>query len=57
MDEASRDCTELITSNGWVIRDWRNAAKPQPIGEVREPIKSQSTGVRRLMECLCEFNG
>jgi hypothetical protein len=56
MNEASRDYRELIPSNGWVIRDWQNAAKQQPRGEVREPIITQSIGVGRLMEVLCDFN-
>jgi integrase len=46
-------CGEHITKDSWVMRDLWNAAKPpkkEQKGNIHDPIRLQSVGIRRLVE-------
>jgi len=46
-------CGEHITKDSWVMRDLWNAAKPpkkEQNGNIHDPIRLQSVGIRRLVE-------
>jgi hypothetical protein len=46
-------CGEQITKDSWIMRDLWNVTKPpkrEPGGQIQEPVKLQSIGVKRLVE-------
>jgi hypothetical protein len=46
-------CGEQITNDSWVMRDLWNVTKPpkkEAGGQIQEPVKLQSIGVKRLVE-------
>jgi hypothetical protein len=47
------NCGERVTKDSWVMRDLWNAAKPpkkEQKGNIHDPIRLQSVGIRRLVE-------
>jgi hypothetical protein len=47
------NCGEQITNDSWVMRDLWNVTKPpkkEVGGQIQEPVKLQSIGVKRLVE-------
>lgn len=47
------NCGEQITNDSWVMRDLWNVTKPtkkEAGGQIQDPVKLQSIGVKRLVE-------
>ena len=54
------NCGEQITNDSWVMRDLWNVTKPpkkEDGGQIQDPVKLQSIGVKRLVECALWAQG